>query len=282
MSRWDTIKQGLFVNFLYDRLKEIIPVVISIVIPLVYHYLDFPSLKAKLSTLNLSIFLAIVITIFIIGKRISNWGKNTFKIGKNTKIFYFRPNIHVVDKTENTKFLLEQCKVAKDICILGATGYRTFARKDSESIAPLREVLEDITGEIKILLFHPKGQFTISRANALGVPLDDYQREIMNSINFLKELKNKGENIALKLYMQRPIWKMIILDNFMWLQYYHPKKHVERMPVYGISRSQKKEEYSLFDPLYGVFQKKWYHDGNPTYDFNTGEAVSPDGRRESL
>ncbi len=278
-ANWGTIKQGLFVNFLYDVLRIVL---ISIIIPFLYLYLDFPFLKAKLSTLNLSIFLTTITTIWIISKRISNWGKNIFKINKNTKIFYFRTNRLVEDKTENMKFLLEQCKAAKDIWILGATGYRTFARKDIESIAALREVLEEITGEIKILLLHPKGPFTISRANALGVPLDDYQREIMNSVNFLKELKNKGKSIALKFYTQRPIWKMIILDNFMWLQYYHPTKHVEQMPVYGISRSPKREEYSLFDPLYGVFQKKWYHDGNPTYDFNSGEAVFPDGKREPL
>lgn len=277
MTNWSTIKQGVFVNFLYDGFKLAIA---PVLLPLIYQYFDTPSLKTILSPMELSIVLATITTTFIIVKRISNWGKNTFKISKNTKIFYFRPNIHVEDKTENLRFLLKQCKIAKDICILGATGYRTFARKDCDSIAPLREVLEDTTGEIKILLFHPNGQFTSSRANALRVQLDDYKKEIMNSVNFLRELKNKGKNIALKFYVQRAIWKMIILDNFMWLQYYHPNRHVEQMPVYGVSRGR--EGYSLFDPLYGVFQKKWHDDGNPTYDFNTGETVSPNGERESL
>ena len=181
MAKWSTIRQGVFVNFLYDVFKLAI---VSVLFPLIYQHVDTPSLKAILSPMKLSIVLVAISLAFIIAKRISNWGKNTFKIRKNTKIFYFRPNTRIEDKTENMRFLLKQCKIAKDICILGATGYRTFARKDSDSIAPLREVLEDITGEIKILLFHPNGQFTSSRANALGVPIDDYKKEIMNSVNF--------------------------------------------------------------------------------------------------
>lgn len=258
---------------------------ITIGIPAIHNFAsNYISYFKKISTFQLSIILAFLVTFYIIVKRIFSWGRNIFNILSNTKVFYFRHNALAEDKTKNKELLLEQCKKAKDIFIIGATGFQTFARKDSEGNAILREVVEeDMTGEIKILLLHPSGEHTINRAKALGVPIDNYQGEIKNSIKFLKELKAKGKNVALKLYTQKPIWKMIILDNFLWLQYYHLCKHVERMPVYGISRATDEGTYSLFDPLYAVFQKKWHDDNNPIFDFTTDELVYfADGKREPL
>jgi hypothetical protein len=73
---------------------------------------------------------------------------------------------------------------------------------------------------------------------------------------------------------------MIILDNFLWLQHYAQNTHVERMPVYGIQR--KADGSNLFDPLYAVFQKKWIHDENPTYDFVKDELVYPSGNTKKI
>lgn len=145
-----------------------------------------------------------------------------------------------------------------------------MARKDPLGIAVLRDILENINGEIKILLLNPDMPQTEMRALALGESLQKYRQDIENSIQFLKELYDKGKSVELKLYKQRPIWKMIIADdNFLWLQYYDPKKHVEDTPVYGVKRNPNKE--NLFESLSAVFTKKWEHDGNPTYNFKTGK-----------
>lgn len=191
------------------------------------------------------------------------------KLIKNSGLFLFQPNRKSGDMEANKRLMDEKSSTARDILILGATGYNTFARSDVEGKAMLREQLEQMTGEIKIMLLHPKAQQAESRAQALGVPLGDYQQEIHKSINFLRQLKTKGQNISLKVYVQKPIWKMILLDDFLWLQYYHPNSHVEQMPVYGIHRKQPIGEYSLFGPLYEVFQKKWNDDNNPTVDLRS-------------
>lgn len=222
-------------------------------------------------------FVGIIFVACYIGYRLYVYTSSKNILINNSGLFYFRPNAAEKDKKENKKLLLEQIQTAKSVEMIGATGYNTFAKAEHADgrAAILRDALENIViGDIKILLFHPDGKYARMRASALGIPLDDYKQEIYNSIGFLKELRNKGKSVSLKLYEQKPIWKMIILDDFLWLQFYDLRFHVERMPVYGIYK--KKDGESLFDPLYAVFQKKWNFDYNPTYDFDKDELVYPE------
>lgn len=244
---WEKIKESFFIKFLYDIWKYAL---LAVLVPSAHKFFfkNLPFLK-QISTFHLSITVVVILCVIYIVQRMLHWPTRRIGIIKNSSIFYFRKNRTVTDKTKNKDFLLDQCKIAKSILIIGATGFQTFARSDHEGKAMLRDALEkDITGEIKIILIHPFGQNARSRAEALGVTLSNYQSDISNSVAFLKELKRKGKNVALKFYEQKPIWKMIILDNFLWLQHYHQNRHVEYMPVYGISRSKKEDEYSLFDP----------------------------------
>lgn len=223
----------------------------------------------SLSNITKVIFISVIIFIIFVLYKLYVKTKSNNKLIKNSGLFLFQPNRNSGDIEANKRLMDEKSCTARDIFILGATGYNTFARSDAESKAMLREQLERMTGEIKIMLLHPKAQQAEIRAKSLGVPTVDYQQEIHNSISFLNQLKNKGQNISLKVYVQRPIWKMILLDDFLWLQYYHPNCHVEQMPVYGIYRRQQIGEYSLFGPLYEVFQKKWNDDNNPTVDLRS-------------
>jgi hypothetical protein len=118
------------------------------------------------------------------------------------------------------------------------------------------------------------------RASAIGVPLDTYKQEIFSSIEYLKELREKGKSVSLKLYKQRPVWKMIIIDDFLWLQHYVTAHHVENTPVFGIHRDNNSE--SLFEPLYAVFMKKWKFDGNPTYNFDSDLLVYPEDKEGAV
>lgn len=268
----------VFLEVIY---KSLIPAVVALFGVLVSKYLPF--LK-EVPWYIITIVIVALISFVAIAYRLLKWfierAFKRYKIYKNSGIFDYRPNKTSEDKTKNEAFLLEQVKSAGSIKIIGATGYQTFAKSDATGKAVLREVLENISGEIKILLLHPNTEQTKMRAKALGVLLETYQRDIANSIQFLKELKIKGKSVALKLYSQRPIWKMIIADDFLWLQYYDPKEHVEYTPVYGIKRDH--NNYTLFEPLSAVFTKKWEHDNNPTYDFDTGSLMYPDRGTEKI
>lgn len=280
MSGWKQSLKDLFSgvisDFLYDFAKYAIPAGFLAAL-LEYTKKLFPLLEGLPTKVILLGFGLLAIFVFLF-KRYWTLNKSRVELLKNSGLFYFGRNTREEDKSKNVELLLEKIKSAKGIEMIGATGYNTFARCEDPGgkKAILREAFESyVTGEIKILLLNPNAKQTRMRAAALGVPLDKYQREIFDSIDFLKDLKNKGKTIALKLYSQRPIWKMIILDDFLWLQYYDSRYHVEQMPVYGISR--RKDGSNLFDPLYEVFKKKWNHDYNPTYDFETNELVYPPG-----
>lgn len=277
---WKKLRESLFSNVIYDIIKWVVLPVIAVATPLLHKYniLSFGPFS-QISTTKLSFSLAGIIVVGTALYKISKGLNSRIRVYRYAKVFHVRPNTTTGDKTKNKKFLLDQCKKAKGVCIIGATGYQTFARKDAEGNAILRNVFEEIIGEINILLLNPNGTHTKSRAKALGVPFSEYMQQIINSVNFLKELITKGKNVHLKFYSQRPIWKMIILDDFLWLQYYHPTMHVEHTPVYGIKRGGSS---SLFNPLYDVFQKKWFHDDNPTYDFASEKLLYPNGKSVPL
>jgi len=285
-QRFEDLVPRVIADFLYDVVKYGI---LSGFLATLLEYLKkpFPLLEGLPTKVIVPGFALLAISIFLF-KRLWILNKSRVELLNNSGLFYFRKNAREEDRSKNIELLLEKIGSAKGIEMIGATGYNTFARCDpGGEKAILREAFEKyVTGEIKILLLNPNAEQTRIRARALEVAIDKYQREIFESIEFLKELKNKGKSVALKLYSQRPIWKMIILDDFLWLQYYDPRFHVERMPVYGINR--KKDGSNLFDPLYEVFKKNWNHDYNPTYDFAADELVFPRGeagessRREKL
>lgn len=204
-------------------------------------------------------------------------------IKEGSGIFYYNQNNTEQEVTKNKEFLLEQFSKATILDIIGATGYNTFTRKDGTGEAVLRTAFEKVQGEIRILLVNPDFDHTSpeniqTRPKSLGMSWDDYKNEILKSIQFLKTLKDQGKNIALKFYCQQPVWKIIRADDFMWLQHYKNAKHVENMPVYGIEREQSYNNETLFEPLHSVFEKKWYNDKNPEYDFTSDEIIY-DGKR---
>lgn len=272
-------KSGIYSNAAYDVLKQLFfGTILTVLVDLAHTH--FPVLDINRS--SLVIITTLLFLYVVILRKIYKFGRNKYELFSNSGLFYFRRNLTDEDKTQNASYLKDKIKRSKDIQILGATGYNTFAKKDSSGNAFLREALEASTGEIKIMLLHPCSLQAKVRANSLGVTLRSYQDEILESIEFLHELKNKGKPVALKLYTQKPIWKMIVLDDTLWLQYYNPNKHVEHMPVYGLSRNSQEHNYNLFDPLYSVFLKKWQFDNNPIYDFDLEKLVHKDGSQEQL
>lgn len=154
---------------------------------------------------------------------------------------------------------------AIDLRIMGATGWRTFGDKTS----PLYKLLEQFHGEVKILLMKPDPSLPalIDRARELSKTPEEYVEEIKKSIVRLTELKKKGRNISLKLYCQTPIWKMIICNDYMWLQHYCKNKEVENTPVYTFF-SDGDGGTSLFNAIYSVWIKRWDIDGNEKFELS--------------
>lgn len=142
--------------------------------------------------------------------------------------------------------------------IMGASGWETFGEINS----PMHDTVKNFPGSLQILLIHPESLHLEERTDSLGVNLHDYKEDIYNSIEFLKNLKRKGNrDIELRLYKQPPIWKMVISGNFLWLQHYKQGQHVRVMPVYGFASNA---PTSLFHPFLEIFLKRWQRDGEQT------------------
>lgn len=169
------------------------------------------------------------------------------------------------EKKRDWKACVEKIKShrAKDLRIMGATGWNTFGAPES----PLYKLLEQFNGEIKVLLMTPDPALPalIQRAKETQQNPAGYASEITRSVERLKALRGRGKNISLKFYTQMPVWKMLISNDYMWLQHYRSSKNVEETPVY-VFFSDGDEGTSLFHALYSVWLKRWEFDQNAPYD----------------
>jgi hypothetical protein len=158
---------------------------------------------------------------------------------------------------------VEELKTSKpeNIRILAFTGGSTFSNRNS----PLYDVLNHHQGNIEILLAQPGTPVFTQRLSQLkerlGISMDTLKRkcqdELEQSVQYCRELKETApevKRIEVRAYNTEPIWKMVILSNYLWLQYYRPGQVNDDMPAYGIRKSA---DSSLACPLQRVFENLW-------------------------
>ncbi len=84
----------------------------------------------------------------------------------------------------------------------------------------------------------------------------------MQSIRYLTDLVSKGDNphIELKMYQSYPTWKLVLLDQYVWVQQYPPDKHVRSSPCRAYEDKKVKcdpNEIAPYDQFYTVFSRRW-------------------------
>lgn len=147
--------------------------------------------------------------------------------------------------------------------ILGATGKETFADSDS----PLHKVLKQYEGKIFVMLICPKSQAFEKRIRDLECSNDYYLMQILDSIDYCKELYLKhGRSIEVKLYKAMSVWKMIATNHVLWIQYYKPRVHVENTPLYGFDLAG--SQTGLLEGFRTVFEKRWAYDDSVAVDLS--------------
>jgi hypothetical protein len=168
--------------------------------------------------------------------------------------------------------LKEQQGVARDMLLVGSTGFTTFVRPDGD----LHRVVQNCR-EAKIMLLNPASEGASIRAKSIADPdvtLESVQDQIMKSIDFLKNLKGLQKNIRLKLYEETPFLKLAVLGDYVFMKCYHSAMNGRDVPENVFKHSAKHS--SLFHLFYEYFLSKWRDPNIPEYDFDTDELIYRD------
>ncbi|HUJ18957.1 MAG TPA: hypothetical protein VL197_13315 [Nitrospirota bacterium] len=169
-----------------------------------------------------------------------------------------------------TKKLKEIECSARDIMVMGSTGFHTFV----DPQGALHNVLKNCR-EAKVMLLDPLREGTVVRARSIPHPdvsPELFREQIIRSIDFLKGLKEAGKNVRLKLYPEAPLLKLAVLGDNLSVRFYHTGVNARNVPEY-LFRQDQKNPGSLFDPFYRYFLARWSDPNIPEYDLDTDEFV---------
>lgn len=175
-----------------------------------------------------------------------------------------------------SKSLKTKQGMARDIMVMGSTGYRTFVHPKTD----LHEALKNCR-EAQIMLLDPSSEGARIRSRSIPHPdvtIDRFREQIQMSIDFLKGLNDVHRNLKLKLYSDVPFLKLTILGDYVWVQHYHSGMDVASMPEYVFKHNGKTSGFYEF--FYQYFLNKWNDPAMPEYDLETRELIyrDSDGR----
>ena len=179
--------------------------------------------------------------------------------------------------------LKEKQGFARDVMLIGSTGFRTFVDPKGE----LYSVIQNCR-EARIMLLDPNSEGASARAKSILVPditPETFREQIRKSIDFLKGLKATQKKFRLKLYPDTPFLKLTILGDYIWVQHYHAGLDVGVMPKYVFKHDQ--DPGGLYTPFYQYFLIRWENPDVSEYDLNTDELIYRDlsgneARRETF
>lgn len=169
--------------------------------------------------------------------------------------------------------MLKQLPAARDAYVLTLTGFNTFADAACLLHGPLANAYE-----IRVMLLNPAAESARRRVDSLpgAVTLRTFAMEVESSIACLSELRMRGKNVTLKFYEREPFWKVVVLGDYVWVQYCHSGFEVKREPEYVFALNRASLRRGLFVPFYMYFLEQWNDTRHPHYDFDTHELVYMD------
>jgi len=171
-----------------------------------------------------------------------------------------------------TRKLKEKHGVAKNVMLIGSTGFTTFV----DPAGDLHQVIQKCRGA-KIMLLDPSGEGASSRARSIQSPditPESFREQIAGSINFLKGLKEVQKDIRLKLYQDIPLLKLSILGDYVFLRHYHQGVDVRQMPEFVFKHQR--NPGCLYNPFYQYFLDRWHDPAIPEYELETDELIYRD------
>lgn len=173
--------------------------------------------KMFLASVEIALAILLILLSNYVGR---NWkNKKLSAMARTSGLVLVTPNRGILARRRIRK-LKEKQRFARDMMVLGATGFETFAEPRGEFAHEIQHCRE-----AKIMLLNPDSD----KAGVWTKPAPDTEEppgtsrdKIYKSIDFLKGLKAAHKNIRLKLYADSPFVKLTILGDYLWFQHYHP------------------------------------------------------------
>ncbi|WP_044871470.1 hypothetical protein [Pseudomonas sp. LFM046] len=162
---------------------------------------------------------------------------------------------------------------ARDASVLSLTGYETLTSPESL----LRDVFNNAY-EVRVMLLNPCSEAARRRLATLPVECtaSSYREELSASIEFLDRCRTRGKKVSLKFYDEDPFWKVVVLDDRVWVQHCQSGREIKDQTEYVFGLHHADPTQGLFVPFYSYFLQKWNEPGHWEYDFDTRELVRRD------
>jgi hypothetical protein len=225
----------------------------------------------KIFLIILEIGIAVLLILFFthIGRNIKNRKAST--MANSAGLVFVTPSEGLPARDKLRK-LKERQGFARDIMVIGSTGFRTFVDQEGD----LHHVIHNCRN-VKIMLLDPFGAGASERAKSvpnIDITTESFREQITKSIYFLRRLKAVQKNIRLKLYRNEPMFKLVVVGDYVFLRHYHMGMDVRDMPEYAFKHDQ--NPGSLYTLFSHYFLSRWQDPDIPEYDLETDELVYRD------
>lgn len=112
---------------------------------------------------------------------------------------------------------------------------------------------------IQFLLCKPDNKLLEEAANRFEKPLDTYKNNVINSLRYISDLKQKYNNIEVRFYDNFQIFRMMFIDDSICLLSYNVMGEGDgsQLPQIHIVKHPKRDVNSLYFPLERYFDDLW-------------------------
>lgn len=225
----------------------------------------------KVFLVSTEVLVALVLVLALSHVR-TNWANRRFSKMARAAGMVHLSSPNGVWSRRATRRLKERHAFARDIMIVGSTGFRSLLDPKGD----LHTAIENCR-TAKIMLLDPAGPGALERVRTIGQPeitRESLRIQVEQTIAFLHTLPAAHQRIRLRLYSEPPLWQLAILGDYAWVRHYHPALDVRVLPEYVFAHGQ--DPAGLYTAFYQYFVSRWSDPAILEYDLLTGEAVVRD------
>ena len=172
------------------------------------------------------------------------------------------------------RIVVRELPAARDVFVMAMTGHDVFVSKDGL----LRDVPERAY-EIRVMLVNPVGERLRQRVESMpgDTKLLAFHREIEATVARLADLRKLGKKVTLRFCEEEPHWNVVVLGDYVWVRHCQSGVEMRQQPEYVFALLPHNPTQGLYVPFYLDFLNRWNEPRHPEFDFETGELIYRDG-----